>query len=188
MGLMSMVLPALSPFSPLGNVLGDISRAIEAKLYYPALLVSLTIPEICSGLMLDRSTMVKEKHYVAFINNYTKPNELGLSGLECYRLRGGLVHRANLAGHPKLDYTHVIFTLPTELLAVHGIDIEGNGKKAVCLDLRAFCGAMRVAAEKWFQDHGTNTVVVENMRNLISFRPNGVQPFFGGNPVVASGE
>lgn len=103
-----MKLPALSPFSPLSSILADIQRAIDAKLYYPALLVALTVPEICSALTLDNSVFVKEKHYVAFVDRYTTPKSLGCDGLTCFRLRGGVVHRANLAGHALFDATNVI--------------------------------------------------------------------------------
>src|SRR5688500_16628263 len=112
-------------------------RSIEARLHYAALLVALTIHDICSALTLLTSVFVREKHYVAFVNRYTTEAELGLSGLSCYRLRGGIVHRANLAGHDLMSATHVIFTVPESERGVHGLSIEteSGDKRAAMLDL-----------------------------------------------------
>ena len=183
-----MSLPALSPLSPLAAVLGDIQRAIDVRLYYPALLTALTVPDICVALALDNSVFVKEKHYVAFVDKYTTPRELGLSGQECYRLRGGVVHRANMAGHDKFDATHVIFTIPGGS-SLHAFSIvnEATGKRGAMFDLVMFCTAMVSAAYRWYEEHQNNSQVEQNMQNLIRYCPNGLAPFVVGTPVVASG-
>ena len=184
-----MQLPALSPLSPLSLVLADIQKAIEARLYYPALLATLTIPEICVALALDNSVFVKKKHYVDFVDKYTTPRELGLSGESCYRLRGGVVHRANMAGHPKFDATHVIFTLPESRAHTHAFSIvnEQQQKKAAMFDLEMFYKAMDQAARRWYEDHQNDPKVAENMKNLIRYSPIGLSPFLNGVPVVGSG-
>lgn len=69
----------------LETIANDINRAIDARLYYPALLSALTIPEICSALAMDRMQFVKERHYVAFIDTYSSPPELGLGRPYCSR-------------------------------------------------------------------------------------------------------
>jgi hypothetical protein len=148
----SMTLPAINPFSPLGLVVGDIERAYHAKLYYPALLVALTVPEVCEGLILDKSEIVKQKHYVGFVEKYAPQSELGVSGIECYRMRGGLVHRADFAGHPKAEWTNIIFTIPETGTEVHGITVQGItaqgevAKTGILLSLRNFCVTMVNAA------------------------------------------
>jgi len=183
-------LPTLSPISPLGSILSDIERAIDARLYYPALLAALTIPEICTTLALDRNVFVKEKHYVTFVDKYAVG--LGLSGTECYRLRGGVVHRANMAGHPLFSSSHVIFTLPETKagqarLAVHAVTLASGGSKAATFDLITFCSAMIAAARKWYEEHHSDPKVLANMTALIRYCPKGLPPFFVGQPIVASG-
>jgi hypothetical protein len=185
-----MNLPALSPFSPLGVVLNDIQRAIDAKLYYPALLVALTVPEICCGLELDNSQFVKDKHYKAFVEKYGRPNGTAVDGETCYRIRGGLVHRANLAGHPYLgsDITHVVFTLPESQTRIVGLNFVHNGKKALTLDLDHFCRAMVKAAQDWYEANQNNPIVLKNMENLIRYVERGLPfPYLNNLPVVASG-
>jgi hypothetical protein len=171
-------------------VLNDIERAIEAKLYYPALLVALTIPEICVALTLDKKDFLKEKHYVGFVDKYTTPggpDGLGMSGLDCYRLRGGVVHRTNFSGHPKVDWTNVIFTVPETGLQIHAMSIRAPEKLAAMLSLTTFCKAMIAAARKWYDDHKDDPKVAQSMNDMIRWCPTGLPPFVGGAPIVASG-
>ena len=174
------------PFQ-LGAILRDMNQAIELKLYYPGLLVALTIPEICSALALHKNVFVKQKHYTKFIDDYTKPAELGVNGLDCYRLRGGLVHRANFAGHPKFGATHVVFTTPETVAKMHGFSLVDDEKIAAMFDIVMFCDAMKIAVQKWYEDNKNNTLVKENLKYLIHARPNGISPFVPGNYVLASG-
>jgi hypothetical protein len=182
-------LPTLSPFSPLGSVLNDIQRAIDAKLYYPALLVALTVPEICEALLLDRKDFLKLKHYARFVDKYTTPATLGLDGVSCYRLRGGIVHRANLVGHPEFGATHVIFTIPESGSSLHAFSITHTGStaRAAMFDLVKFCMTMKQAAEQWYEDNRSNPRVTESMGNIIRYCPLGVAPYCTGAPVIASG-
>ena len=170
---------------PLASVANEINRCLEVKLYYPALLVSLTIPEICAALALPKAEFVKKPHYVAFIDQYAR--DIGISGLECFRLRGGLVHRANLVGHPEFKYTHVLLTLPESAAGVNAVDIQSGDSKALCLDLPLFCQRMYRAAHNWYEDNKLDPLVVENMKDLISYRENGLPPFMEGLPIVGSG-
>ena len=153
------------------------------------MLTALTVPDICSALELPNSVFVKEKHYVAFVDKYTTPPALGLDGQSCYRLRGGLVHRANLAGHDKFGASHVVFTLPGTAGVVHALSIVGSrsGKVAAMFDLVTFCSEMIAAAKRWYEDHQASALVEVNMQNLIRYCPDGLPPFVSGIPVVASG-
>ncbi|MBC2858837.1 hypothetical protein [Stappia sp. 28M-7] len=175
------------PSSPLERIVRDIQQAIKVKLYYPALLVALTIPDICMGLTLNKSDFVKKNHYIEFINRYTTEQSLGLDGTSCYQLRGGLVHRADLRGHAYFDNTHVIFTVPESRGHIHALTLVVEDKRAAMFDLELFCQAMIGAARKWYEDHKNDPMVVENLKNLIRWCPEGLPPFVGGLPVVASG-
>jgi hypothetical protein len=172
----------------LESVLLDVNRSIKAKLYYPALLVSLTLPDICVATTLDRDMFVKEKHYVEWLERYTDKASLGISPIDCYRLRCGVVHRGNFSGNPKFGFTHVIFTVPETKSKLHGPSVIAGEKKSLLLDLISFCKEMETAARRWFQDHKSDPKVAEDMRNLIRFCPNGIMPFVSGLAVVASGE
>ncbi|WP_454617536.1 hypothetical protein [Bradyrhizobium cenepequi] len=178
----------LYPLSPLALVLKDIERAIDARLYYPALLAALTVPEICSALTLEKAVFVRQKHYAAFIDRYTTPSEIGSNGVDIYRLRGGVVHRASMAGHPDFGATHVIFTIPETGAGMHALSIRAGDKTAAMFDLVTFCRAMIKAAYLWYEEHHSDPKVQENMRHLIRYCPQGLSPFVGGAPVVGCGD
>jgi hypothetical protein len=175
------------PF-PLSTIVDDVQRCFDSKLYYPALAVALTLPEICVALTLDNTEFIKEKHYVGFIDKYTTERELGLPGISCYRLRGGVIHRANAAGHPFLGRSHVIFTVPESKTTLHAFSIQADDKFSAMFDLRLFLAAMITAVQRWHAEHGTDPKVLENLPNLLSWRPNGILPFVQGAPVVGSGK
>jgi hypothetical protein len=152
--------------------------------------VALTVPEICSALALPREQFVKKTHYVAFVDKYTTPPEIGSDGADIYRLRGGVVHRASPIGHPDFNATHVIFTVLETANRVHALSIVDGptGKRAAMFDLVTFCRAMVSAANKWYADNGDKPLVASNMKDLIRYSPNGIIPFVSGMPVVASGQ
>jgi hypothetical protein len=168
-------------------------RSLEARLYYPALLVALTVPDICAALTMDDATLVRGEHYSAFVDKYTvlngfERNGLGLNGTHCYQLRCGVVHRGNAAGNRDFPSTHVIFTVPESNALIHGgKPLVSGDKTATTIDLVLFCKAMAEAARHWMRDHATHPKVTENMPRLLSWRPDGMPPFISGYGVVASG-
>ena len=175
---------ALPPSSPLGSILNDIQRALDAQLYYPALVVALTVPEICVALTVDNSVFIREAHYVAFVNKYTTPSELGVDGQSCYRLRGGVVHRGNAAGHPFFGATNVMFALPESPVKMHGMALQVGDKVSTAFVLENFCNEMIAAAHRWYDDHKADAKVIENMPKLLSYKPDGLPPFVSGSPMI----
>jgi hypothetical protein len=174
--------------SPLGSIVGDVNRAFDAGIYYPALVVALTLPEICVALTFDSSVFMKEKHYVDFIDKYTTPKNLGLDGLSCYRLRGGVIHRGNSSGHPHFGATHVIFCVPETEHQIHALTLEVGNKASAMFSLNQFLNTMIGAVYAWYADKKDDPRVVENIPQLLSWRPNGISPFLRGAPVVGSGK
>lgn len=60
-------------------ILKEIERALDAKLYYLALQVSLTLPDICAALQSDDGRASKSK-YIAWYDTYAKePGNLSIS-------------------------------------------------------------------------------------------------------------
>lgn len=171
----------------LDSIVSDMWRAFDASLYYPALLVALTLPEVCVALTMEAKEFVKEKHYVSFVNEYTSPAGLGIDGLGCYRLRGGVVHRGNAAGHPFFGSSHVIFCVPETGSSFHAMSLQSGEKTSAVFNLKYFCTAMHNAVAKWYAAHSLQPKVQSNLKNLLSWRPEGMAPFFEGAPILGSG-
>lgn len=192
---MSNILP-----DALQSIVDDIAKCIQAGLYYPALTVALTIPDICVALTRSDDYFVKRPDYVGFIDEYaltvlpegcsvSAEPYLGVDGLDCYRLRGGVIHRGNAAGHSDFDFTHVIFTIDDITMHAFTLCIPSGNKflKAAMFRLDVFCDAMVAAAVKWYSLNKDDENVIQNVGRLLSLRPNGMPPFIVGSPVVASG-
>jgi hypothetical protein len=179
--------PSSLPY-PLSAIVSDVQRAYDQKLYYPALAVALTLPEICVALTFDSTMFVKGEHYANFIDTFTTQPELGLDGISCYRLRGGVIHRANAAGHPFFGATHVVFTVPESNATLHAFGVKADGNTATMFDLKLVIDAMISAVIRWYEKNKAHPKVIENLPLLISWRPNGLPPFLEGRPVIGSGK
>lgn len=176
--------------APLASILQDIQKALDAKLYYPALIVTLTLPEICAGMTLTPSeNTVKKEHYIKFVETYAPniDNALGLSGDECFQLRCGMVHRGGSAMHPQNNLTHYIFTIPESEQKLHGATLEVGEWVAKTLDLIAFTEVMIGAVYEWFEKNRNNQAVHQAASEVLSVRPEGLPPFIIGKPLLASG-
>jgi hypothetical protein len=179
----------------LERVLEEIHRAFQAKLYYAALTIALTLPDICVGLTLDDEDFVKKQHYVGFVEQYApidltgKRRSIGMTGEDCYHIRCGLIHRGNAAGNPFFDVTHVIFTTPETGRTFHGFGMHtaDDSGRAAFFDVESFCAAMEDAVRRWYLANRTNPKVQANLSRMLSHRPFGVPPFVVGGPVIASG-
>jgi len=173
---------------PLSSIVDDIRRSYDHALYYPALVVALTLPEICIALTFDKENFVKGKHYTAFIDKYTTPSGLGLNGTQCYSLRGGVVHRANASGHPHFPADYVVFTVPESGISIHALTMQGqSGKMGAFFSLKDFIEAMISAAIKWYEENKNNQNVIANLPLLISWREFDTPPFGSMGPFIGSG-
>lgn len=173
--------------NPLDAILTDIERALAAKFYYLSIAVSLTLPDICSSLEQETSAAwVNEKTFVAWCDQYFMDSYPTLTALDFYQLRGGVLHRAEFAGHKKFRFTRVLFTLPDGRGTVADQNMMGMGEEvAINLDAALFCNNMIDAARKWYLAHTEDLVVRENLPNLVRYRPDGLAPFIVGLPLIA---
>lgn len=175
--------------SPLEEMFQEINAALEAKLYYLAIAVSLTIPDICAALECDPAKIwVRPEQYVEWCDkNLIGPFKyIYVRGLDVYRLRGGVVHQGSFFGHPKMFFDHILFTLPNVHRAVmHMHFMQVGDEKALVLDATTFCGDMMNAARQWYEQRKTEQNVRVNVRNLVRLRPDGMPPFIVGAPLIA---
>lgn len=180
--------------TPLDLILADIDRALDAELWYLALAVTLSIPDICSSAEIKREPGEKiwkgtEDRYTRWCAAHLIPKFSQFTATDCWALRGGITHNAKLFGHPKQKYDRVVFTLPEpganvwhECLSANTATAEGV---ALQLDLRTFCGQMTDAAKEWQARNAGNEIVEANLANLVHRRPQGLPPHFVGMPVIA---
>jgi hypothetical protein len=105
---------AAPPASPeLEAVLKEIENAISAKLYYLAIAVALSIPDICACLEFDPDQPVwqNRKTYAEWCDRNIGGRLHYLSGNDLYNLRGGVLHKGHF-GHQQSRFTRVFFLGP----------------------------------------------------------------------------
>lgn len=166
-------------------ILREIEDAYGAGRWYVALATTLSLPDICASLEDDpKSVWANQKKYTAWFDANAQSRFKWLTGEDCYRLRGGVLHNGKL-GHPKSAYDRLVFTLPEGGFSVGESLMEINSEKVLAMSLRDFCSSMADAVRTWAAQNSENPNVNENYETLVSLRPDGLAPFFVGFPVIA---
>lgn len=172
---------------PIEYVLEDIRRAHEAGLYYVAVAVALSLPDVCAALEDDphKPSKVGERYIRWFNANAADAFKL-LDAESCYRLRCGVLHEAK-SQHRKLKYDRVLFLPPgspfsgTEVITSHNMRVD---ESALTLGTDHFCFSMIETVLTWYEFNKESPNVIANMPNLVRYRPEGLSPHIVGVPLI----
>lgn len=157
-----------------------INSAISAKLYYPAVLIALQLPDVCAALENENGETSGAK-YKAWCFEYLSHRYELLSGEMIYNLRCGVIHQG-IFDHKKLPFEGIVFTLPEEGGNIFHENIS-NGY--LNLDAKTFCEDVCNAVLEWQNKNAGNVFVKRNLKSLFSYYPTGFHPHFVGMPVMA---
>lgn len=183
-----MVMPKPTPLEAL---LRDIEKALDSNLYYLALAVTLSLPDICVCLACEPNKIwTNQKKYEAWCDQNIVPHFQRLTARDCYRLRCGVVHQGNF-GRPDNRYDRIIFhprparghKVMHEFVSRAGT-VEAN-EIALTLDLTTFCTIFIAAARSWMEKMDDDPNVAANAPNIVRFRSEGISPHVIGLPIIA---
>jgi hypothetical protein len=87
--------PAESVITALDMALIDIRRALDAQMYYLALIGTLSLIDICSALETPDGKTDKHR-FMAWYDKHLGPHYSWLSGQDCYGIRSGMLHQGVL--------------------------------------------------------------------------------------------
>lgn len=126
-------------------LLAEIDRTFLSKLYLPAFIVSLTIPDICLGLTFKKAeTQVNRDLYTSWVDKYSPDFKLGVTGDQCYKLRCGIIHKGNPSGHAFFGADNVIITVPETGASIHGLRLKRHSHSAQVISIPALqAGSIR---------------------------------------------
>lgn len=82
------------------DILNEIDRALAAGLYYLAIAMALTIPDICAALEAENGETNQQK-YKAWYESNLAYKYTNITAQDCYSLRCGVLHQGR-CGHPKM--------------------------------------------------------------------------------------
>jgi hypothetical protein len=185
----------------LDAILQEIDRALVARLYYLAIAVSLSIPDICACLECDPSGPIwaNQDRYVSWCERNLEGRFKNVAGVDLFRLRGGVLHQGHF-GHPKSRFDRIMFIGPESSIKMHdviinvepGVSFSGMSASSLRLqgrllqlDAVRFCETIRDAARDWVVTKSNDPNVSANLQNLVRFRPEGLPPFSVGVPTIA---
>lgn len=172
--------PTQPPAGELEGLLTEVEAALSASLYYMAVVLALMIPDIC-GALASADGVSSGLKYKNWYNANLASQYPSLSAHDCYKLRCGVVHQGRL-GHPDMQYSRVLFTLPNaQNNHYHNNIVQG----ALNLDAACFCRDVTDAARRWYAAHHNDSSVRVNLPHLVRFRPEGISPYMVGMPLIA---
>jgi hypothetical protein len=161
-------------------VLHEIEYALEREMFYLAIVMSLTLPDICAALGSKNGKSSGDKYKEWYRDNlaHKYPN---LTDGDCWNLRCGVVHQGR-CGHPDMQYARVIFTVPNAQNNVFHNNILND---ALNLDAIRFCRDIIQSVRDWYEISKDADAVQANVPHMVRYRPNGIAPYMVGMPVIA---
>lgn len=170
----------MSDQPPIESLLAEISNAIKANLPYAALMIALSVPDVCVTLQQDKPRADPDS-YAEWVRKYLLDGKESPTGRMLYKLRCGVLHNAK-GTHQDMKhfgFDRVIFTPPDSVYQVDGIVLNG----AATFSAERFCERMIAAARKWYEENKSDPRVIENEDGLFRVRPRGL-PDVGNIPFI----
>jgi hypothetical protein len=161
-------------------ITNEIGRALQAGLYYPAIVLTLTLPDIC-GALESADGEATGARYKDWRDTWLFAAYPNVNGQDLYSLRCGVLHQGRL-GHPKMQYSRVLFTVPNAQRNVFHNNIIGD---ALNLDAVIFCTDVMKAVARWYDTKRNDAHVVANWSRLFQYREHGIAPYMVGVPLIA---
>ena len=172
--------------------MAEIRAALDAGLYYAAVSMTLSVPDICSALETNagHSRFGKiEPRYKAWCKQYMEPRFGSFDADDCWALRGGVIHNAMLSKHPKNTRGRLLLMPPNDSQnIVHELVVRNCGdppESGLQLYIPQFCEMMIEVATEWYEAEADNPIVQQNLPDLVRYRPEGMAPYMVGLPVIA---
>lgn len=173
--------------SPLAAIYDEIEKAIEVKLWYAAIAISVALPDICSTLEgVERTNW---QTYKEWFDRNASNSFRNFGKHECYELRCGVMHNGILQGgvDKRSKYEGVYFTPPGSFLSMNDSvmkNIGGREGPFLFMSVTPFCRTMIEIVKAWELAHQNDEAVHARMEKLVRLRPDGVPPFIVGAPVI----
>src|SRR5713226_4507778 len=87
----------------------EIKKALLNKVWYAALILALTLPDVCAALESPDGVSTPDR-YKAWYAKWLKRKYDMISADDLYFLRCGVAHQGKF-GHPAMQYQRIFFTL-----------------------------------------------------------------------------
>jgi|SRR3989339_197068 len=161
------------------DLLDQIEKGIEAKLYYLSLFAALAIPDICGAADASNGEASKAQYIKWFDEHLQSKYNTKFNGELCYYFRCSLLHQGS-SQHPKSTYKRIMFIEPNRIISVH----RSIMYDAYFIDIKDFCNDMIEACKGWLQKVETTPLFKTNFDKFMRRYPQGLNPYVSGVPVI----
>lgn len=167
--------------NPLENLLRDIEAALQAHLFFLALVSALALPDMCAALESpDGRTSARQ--YQSWYRAHLHSSFPHLSPEDCYSLRCGVVHQGRLNIKGSKEYSRVVFSLPVQ----SGFVMHNCAANDILqFDCVQFCLDMANAVRLWWPEAKNIPCVIANESDFLRIRPKGLPGIIEGIPLIA---
>jgi len=161
------------------DILNEIDRGLDARVYQLSLAWALCLPDICGALQSEDGQASKRK-YINWYNEYVNQKFNGkLTAEDCYYFRCSFLHQGTTE-HEKSNYKKILFVEPHATSGLlHNNVLEG----ALNIDVRIFCNNILDSVREWLLEIEGSETYKRNIQKTFRRYPNGIKPYIVGIPV-----
>ncbi len=158
--------------------------ALDNGLYLPALITTLTLPDICASLTHQRGKTDGDR-YIRWAKKWLQYSPDAAARL--WQFRCGLLHTGSLGQSQDALVARMMFVEPAAgVPEVHGpeatVFFEGHAYTPISLE--AFVQEMIAAVERWLERYNADDLVQFNAARSVRRHPHGFA-FIADAPVIA---
>lgn len=166
----------------LGLILDELERCICCRLYYPAIMTALSVPEICASLE-DEDDKFGSDAFIGWYDQWLKSYYPELPGGDLWSLRNGLLHRGRYRHSRMMHKGGIQFNCGRADAVDNCVFADANGD-VFAIHAPTFIKKMARAVEAWYAAKGSDPVVIANLKRMVTNDPNG-GTFISGVEVLA---
>lgn len=166
-------------------MVGQAQAAINVDLFFPALMICLTLPDICAAASSEngRASRSKTIAWLCEHGGYTREDAQLIYGFRCSLLHQG-------SGRPdKVEDTRIAFVAPdpNQTATMHWLITkrESETESIFWITASLFVDEICEAVKNWLNSHGSSATVARNLKRSARLRPDGLLGHFHGGPVIA---
>jgi hypothetical protein len=173
------------------DLLAQTKSALEAGAYMPALMTTLTVPDICGALGSDDGRASGSKYRAWLVDwfklNAGTPYAAAIeadAAARLYAFRCSLLHQGS--SHPRGLGMRIAFIEPAPgAPQLHNLSTDVNGDVVGWISIPSFVDEMADAASRWWSAYGQTKTIIRNLERYARRRPDGLAPHVVGAAVVA---
>lgn len=155
----------------------EIRAALQANMFTLALQGALALIDICAALE-SSDDRTRANLFKAWYTTHLGSSFSELSDEDAYQLRCGLLHQGRASSD---QYEAVVFAIPP----VDGIYFHAQINGALLQGLTEFVTGILDRVEAWWTANQNNEPIKTNAEFVVRLRPEGLEPYVAGVPVLA---